>query len=424
MNGLRSLGLAMSCVTLMAATAVAQSDGPVSQTSKRQRVAGEGPQSRFNSDDQLPPFHRPEEVVFQTLDSNGDDEVSSTELAAAPEKLRAFDRNSDGVLTREEMRPHQPQRDRPHRNQPRRDTSHNLPVETGFVFINGVYLPPPYVVTTVDGAVMVNNQVLHQPSVRQPHGRNWGPREFSDGAREIVSKLQQDLIIVAFPKQPMVVLEQGGSFSDFSDFLITNQDRDLAFQGLSELLSSQEQQDTWSQWPATFEPSSELAARLKIKVDRVNAIVADAREKSSGVRRLEAVSYPLSILGMVLAVLAIGHVLTFRPTIDITDTNHAQVIWATLQSVALIVGLSGLDLAWTLLASQAGIMQELNPLGAKLIEKPIFLIAFKAAATLVAAGLLAALRNYRRAQLASWWLCLVCALVTCRWLVFNSMFVS
>jgi hypothetical protein len=163
---------------------------------------------------------------------------------------------------------------------------------------------------------------------------------------------------------------------------------------------------------------------LKEKVDLVKAIITDAQQKSSGSRRLQAMSYPLSILGMVLAVLAIGHVLTFRPTIDITETNHAQVIRATLQSVALIVGLSGLDLAWTLLASQAGIMQELNPLGAKLIEKPLFLIAFKAAATVIAAGLLSALRNYRRAQLASWWLCLVCALVTCRWLVFNSMFVS
>jgi hypothetical protein len=77
-----------------------------------------------------------------------------------------------------------------------------------------------------------------------------------------------------------------------------------------------------------------------------------------------------------------------------------------------------------LLASQAGVMHELNPLGAKLVNSPTALIAFKGAATFVAASLLASLRYHRRAQLAAWWLCLVCALVTCRWLVFNSMFAS
>jgi hypothetical protein len=397
MNGLRSLGVVVICAAIATATATAQSAAPAPQSFNSPRVPGS---MRSEPESRHPQTDRPEEVVFQTLDSDGDHEVSPTELAAAPQTLRSLDSNADGKLTHDEMTPAAPPRDRPTWN-PRRDSSNERPVQTGFVFINGVYLPPPYVVTMVDSAVLVNNQVLYQPSVEQFEGRSRPPRGFGGSGREIASKLRQDNVVVAFTEQPVVILE-----------------------GLSELIPSQEQRDTWSQWPDTFEPSTELAARLKEKVDLVKAIITDAQQKSSGSRRLQAMSYPLSILGMVLAVLAIGHVLTFRPTIDITETNHAQVIRATLQSVALIVGLSGLDLAWTLLASQAGIMQELNPLGAKLIEKPLFLIAFKAAATVIAAGLLSALRNYRRAQLASWWLCLVCALVTCRWLVFNSMFVS
>jgi hypothetical protein len=49
---------------------------------------------------------------------------------------------------------------------------------------------------------------------------------------------------------------------------------------------------------------------------------------------------------------------------------------------------------------------------------------FKATATLLSCSLLLFLRRHPRAQLASWWLCLVCTLLTFRWLVLNSMFVA
>ncbi len=81
------------------------------------------------------------------------------------------------------------------------------------------------------------------------------------------------------------------------------------------------------------------------------------------------------------------------------------------RSLILVVALSLLDLVWTLLASQAGTMRELNPVGGRLIDDPAKLIAFKVAMTGLAAGLIFKLRYYRRAQLASWWACLILTFV-------------
>jgi len=51
------------------------------------------------------------------------------------------------------------------------------------------------------------------------------------------------------------------------------------------------------------------------------------------------------------------------------------------------------------------------------------LIAAKATIICGSVGLLYFLRHHRQAQTAAWWACLICTLLTFRWLTFNSMFV-
>jgi hypothetical protein len=69
-------------------------------------------------------------------------------------------------------------------------------------------------------------------------------------------------------------------------------------------------------------------------------------------------------------------------------------------------------------------MRELNPFGSNFINDPNLLVVFKMGIIALAVGLLFGLRQYRHAQVGAWWACLICTLLTARWLTLNSMFVA
>ena len=51
---------------------------------------------------------RPGNPFVAALDANGDGTIDSTEITNAPAALRKMDKNGDGKLTREELRPARP----------------------------------------------------------------------------------------------------------------------------------------------------------------------------------------------------------------------------------------------------------------------------------------------------------------------------
>jgi hypothetical protein len=55
-----------------------------------------------------PPFGPPLNPLFQAIDADGDGELSSKEIARAPEAMLKLDRNKDGALTEDEVRPPPP----------------------------------------------------------------------------------------------------------------------------------------------------------------------------------------------------------------------------------------------------------------------------------------------------------------------------
>jgi hypothetical protein len=93
------------------------------------------------------------------------------------------------------------------------------------------------------------------------------------------------------------------------------------------------------------------------------------------------------------------------------------------RSLVLIALLSCIDLVWTLAATGAGAMSELNPLGSRLIGDPAQLVLFKLGVTIAPIAILYVLHRRPVAQIASWWCCLLLTLLTARWVVFQSMFV-
>lgn len=172
------------------------------------------------------------------------------------------------------------------------------------------------------------------------------------------------------------------------------------------------------------EPLLTMASR---RLDYINDVASKNESNTRAVRRLYQWSYPLTVGGMVISVFSLGHLLKSAPKVQ-TDEQRRETAgqWTrlTIVSIGLFIVMSSLDLTWTLLASGAGQMHELNPIGSKLVDSPDLLIVFKLGATFISAGILFCLRKHSQAQVASWWVCLICTVLTMRWIVFNSMFVS
>jgi hypothetical protein len=57
------------------------------------------------------PPHRPPPPLITALDLNKDGVISADEIAKAPESLKKLDRNGDGQLTPDELRPPRPEGD-------------------------------------------------------------------------------------------------------------------------------------------------------------------------------------------------------------------------------------------------------------------------------------------------------------------------
>ena len=246
-----------------------------------------------------------------------------------------------------------------------------------------------------------------------------------DRARRIYRNLRQLL-----EGDGSLVVFEGGSFQafhgnrsyDLLSVLVREEARNGFENGERQWLPSGIDEAAWSTWISGFECPKELAARAGGMLTRVEEAEIANDFQISARRTLESSAYPLTIVGMLLVVMAFGHLLSFKPDSEGESPETGIAKRAVTRSLALVAALSALDLIWTLLVSRAGDMKELNPLGAVLIDDPFALIAMKTIATLTAVALLFALRQHRVAQQGAWWACLICTLLTVRWLTFNSMF--
>jgi len=68
--------------------------------------------------------------------------------------------------------------------------------------------------------------------------------------------------------------------------------------------------------------------------------------------------------------------------------------------------------------------RELNPLEAHLGTSALALVGFKFSAIAGSCAILVFLRRFYGAQLASWWMCLLCTILILRWTTYNSLFLS
>ena len=317
---------------------------------------------------------------------------------------------------------------------------------TGSVFVNGEELSRPYVIEADAGGVRINNQALplnlqvdgNRFRPRESNGARPAPRRFGAGGmgparlgmrqspwvslgRDLSMSLSEGAVLVAFAEQELGILQTSPEkFALYDALLSPSPSREQADAFLA-LAPSESAREVWREWLGSFSPSLELR-------DSMHAFVVDAmareeaqRAELAAMKRLDQLSYPMTSLGMLLGVVAFGHLLLWagKGFADVPRGEEAATRPVKM-ALWLLMGMAVFDLLWTLLASQAGMMQELNPFAAHLIDSPFGLAVFKFAMTGVALGILYFWRRRRLIQQAAWWSCLVCVLLTFRWVVLDA----
>ena len=305
------------------------------------------------------------------------------------------------------------------------------PIKTGFLFINGTYVAPPYEFTVGGGQVRVNTIAIDVSDA------GYGESEFSQGlygrfstqalmtsqqASDALSEggvvliKQGDPIFTSLPEESLAIvrhLTKNAEARSASDFVLFGASKACI------------------EWLKTYEPTELLRERVESESQRIDFTSNRAESESikgmhfaRAVNRLDDSMYPMAVVGMLLVTASSWHILAGRPITATDGVGVGSSSSLVVRSLMLVSAQATLDLVWTIFTYQAGVMSETNPIAAQLIDTPNALIAFKCAATLLSIGLLFALRRHYLAQQAAWACLVLCTLITIRWLTVNSVLLA
>ena len=304
-------------------------------------------------------------------------------------------------------------------------------VTEGFLFVENRYVSLPYRVGFDENNVFINDipldSVVLKSLVTEQSLQNG--RWLQQGFRRLYHHLTTGGTLVLYGDAPVLLLANTES-SDLLKTLIDNSTLEsLANTGLAGDIQLPGESSYWKRFADGFECPQELRIRVGevLKKELAKELAVEERNRAelaeiAARRILDSSSYPLTVFGMVLVVIAFGNLLSNEAPLDIPSSESSVMERRVKIFLMLIAAFSVLDLIWTLLASRANALTELNPIGSQLIHNPIGLLAFKTLVTVGVIGILFVLRGHRVAQRGAWWACLICTLVTVRWLTFNSMF--
>jgi Domain of unknown function (DUF5658) len=302
----------------------------------------------------------------------------------------------------------------------------------GYLFTNGEYVPPPYDLRLADDVLTVNGKPLECILPAYGYGgRGSGPRSgeqrpWRSAVTDLQSQLNSDLAVLSFANQPYVVLDTSNTY-DLLKSLTMQSGRAVRQAGVRERLPEGFDKAVWDQWLDGFAPPGDLLQRAAALMSTFESSEREAAAALRATRWLNRLSYPLAVSGMVLSVLAVGHLLGGRPHArqNLAGLDESPEMIRSLNwSLLLVAAFSLFDLTWTILAANAGQLRELNPIGSHLIENPRQLAGFKIGITMPSLALLWLLRKHKRAQVAAWWVCLILTFVTLRWLTLSPLYVT
>ncbi|KAA5541357.1 hypothetical protein FYK55_17440 [Roseiconus nitratireducens] len=320
---------------------------------------------------------------------------------------------------------------------------------SGYFFIDGVYVAPPYTIERDRDLVRVNDVEItaeqldlsdyevrltgmaeHSEFRRRPMWR--GPRMSRFPERSPMMMFSRDLAniqhggtVILRSGSPPLILDPSVGDHSLLQVLCQPSSRRIADAICPPELVREADRETWMHLIDEFEPTAEFLARAEKQVQLQMAAEVSNEHQSASLIWSDRIAFPLTTFAILIVVLAFGHLLSSSPMSLHNQTPEAALLTKTnvVRSLGIIALLSAIDLIWTLTAHQTGMMRELNPLGNQIITNPSHLILFKVCITATSIGLLYRLHHLPIAQRAAWWCCLILTLLTARWLTFQSMFI-
>ena len=297
-------------------------------------------------------------------------------------------------------------------------------VTEGFLFVENRYVSLPYRVGFDENNVFINDisldSVVLKSLVTEQSLQNG--RWLQQGFRRLYLHLTTGGTVVLYGDAPVLLLANSESSNLLKTLIHNSALESLANTGLAGDIQLPGERSYWKRFADGFECPQELRVRVGEVLEKERAVEERNLAEIAARKLLSSSSYPLTIFGMLLVVIAFGNLLSNEAPLDIQSSESPVMDRRVKIFLMLIAAFSVLDLIWTLLASRANALTELNPIGSQLIHNPIGLLAFKTLVTVGVIGILFVLRGHRVAQRGAWWACLICTLVTVRWLTFNSMF--
>lgn len=306
----------------------------------------------------------------------------------------------------------------------------NEPIDSGVVLLNCRHVRPPYVVECRENAILINGlrfcSAMEGSGVDEANGNASAAHANRLFCNYLKRKLRENALLISWSgNSPAVFFAEEAS--EILEILTTADATDVKMDRLLEnTASSRLSPQQWIQLAVNFQAISSIFRQepfvgndVIIEPEGSNEVLPPAYNDG------RSWTYFATIGGMCLAVFGFGTLFRFRPqrTGRWRDLNVSdKEVWLVVYAVAFLIVLNLFDLVCTLSAGRSAGFWEINPLGHHLAAVPILLIGFKIAMTLLAATILFRLRHYFGAQIASWWLCVLCTVLTLRWAVFNSFF--
>lgn len=318
--------------------------------------------------------------------------------------------------------------------------------DQGLIFLNGKALSRPYLIEADRERITINGQQLpasiyvtigpedpEEEYYRTEFERHRGGEAFERRERKVqnpslrlyrfmTTSLDNADYIILFDETPFRSLSVASDKYDLAQAILADspKERELAF--IPGIVFDEQTTQLWSSWLKNYHPPAAVANELQQLITTIEKHERETVTKIAAVKRLENFSYPLTLASMIFSVIAFGQLLQwigkgFAEPEERKPESERFLVMALL----LMLGMSLIDLIWTILAGQAGIMREVNPVAAAYMDSPRQLAFFKVVATSCGLSILYFWRHKPVMQQATWWMCLVCVLVTFRWVVFNSM---